>query len=259
MKKTYKILALIGSGRGPASNTLQFCMMCLNALQMHCPDISFQTEILTADQWHIASCKSCGICFQKGFCVQEQQDDIGKIKEKILTADLIIMASPVYAGTVSGDTKILIDRLSSWLHTMPLIGKNAIVLSTADSNHGDGAISYMGQILEYMGAVVLCQKNAFIHYGKLLLNEPDSMKPALDEISESVLLSMEKPAMPTAAQEDYFKMQSRRYERYRQFGKKYPAFRIAEEQIWEQQGYFETDSMAELIIKKGENHDEMLV
>lgn len=259
MKKTYKILALIGSRRGRTSNTLHFCMMSLNALQMHCPDITFQIEILTADQWHIAACKSCGICFQKGFCVQEQQDDIGRIKEKMRSAELIIMASPVYAGTVSGDTKILIDRLSGWLHTMPLIGKNAVVLSTADSNHGDGAISYMRQILEYMGAVVLCQENAFIHYGTVLLNEPDSMKPVLDEISKTVLLSMEKPAMPTEAQEDYFRMQSRRYEHYRQFGKKYPVFRIAEEQIWEQQGYFEAESMAELIKRKEKNHGKTLV
>lgn len=259
MNKTYKIFSLIGSRKGRASNTLKFCRMCLDALQQNCPDISIQTEILTADQWHIAGCRSCGICFQKGLCVQEQQDDIGKIKEKMLTADLIILASPVYAGTVSGDTKILIDRLSIWLHTMPLIGKNAVVLSTADSNHGDGAISYMRQILEYMGAVVLSQKNAFIHYGPALLGEPGSMKPVLDEITNTVLLSMEKTAMPTDAQEEYFKIQSRRYERYRQFGKKYPAYRIAEEQIWEQQGYFEVKSMAELIEREGIKHDKILV
>lgn len=259
MKKKYKILVLVGSRRGRASNTLQFCMMSLEALQSLCPDIIIQTEILTADQWCIAACKSCGMCFQRGWCIQEKQDDIGKLKEKMLCADLIIMASPVYAGTVSGDTKILIDRLSSWLHTMPLIGKNAVVLSTADSNHGEGAVSYMRQILEYMGAVVLCQKNAFIHYGEVLLGNPNSMKPTLEEIAKTVKLSMEKPVMPTAVQEDYFKMQSRRYERYRQFGKKYPAFRIAEEQIWEQQGYFEAASMAELVERKEKNHGEMLV
>lgn len=259
MKKEYKILTLVGSGKGRSSNTLKFCMMSLEAIQLQCPDIIIQTEILTADQWHIAACKSCGICFQKGQCIQEQQDDMGMIKEKMLCADLIIMASPVYAGTVSGDTKILIDRLSCWLHTMPLIGKNAIVLSTADSNHGEGAVSYMRRICEYMGAVVLCQKNAFIHYGTVLLGEPDSIKPVLEEISKTVKLNMEKPMMPTAEQEDYFRMQSRLYGRYRQFGKNYPAFRITEERIWEQQGYFEAASMAELIERKGKNHGKMLV
>lgn len=259
MKKKYKILTLVGSRKGPASNTLQFCMLSLETLQIQCPEIIIQTEILTADQWRIAACKSCGICFQSGRCIQEQQDDIGKIKEKMLCADLIIMASPVYAGTVSGDMKILIDRLSSWLHTMPLIGKNTVVLSTADSNHGEGAISYMRQILEYMGAVVLCQKNAFIHYGPIRLGDSNSMKPVLEEISKLVKYSMDKPVMPTAGQEDYFKMQSRLYERYRQFGQKYPAFRVAEEQIWEQQGYFDAASMAELVEKRRKNHGKMLV
>ena len=155
--------------------------------------------------------------------------------------------------------KILIDRLSGWLHTMPLIGKTAVVLSTADSNHGDGAVSYMRQIIETMGAVVLCQKNVFIHYGPVLLGDLNGMNPVLQEIAEKMKFGMENPVKPTAAQEDYFKMQSRLYEQFRQFGKKYPAFRIAEEQIWEQQGYFKTASMAELIERKRKNYGKVLV
>ncbi len=259
MKKEYEILVLVGSRKGETSNTLQFCMMSLEALQMQCPNTVIQTEILTADKWHIAPCKSCGTCFQKGYCAQETQDGLLQIKEKMLRADLIILASPVYAGTVSGDMKILIDRLSCWLHTMPLIGKNAVVLSTADSNHGEGAVLYLCHIMETMGAVVLCKKNAFTHYGPVLLGDLGSMKPVLEEISTMIKLGMEKPVKPTAVQENYFKMQSGIYKRFHQFGKKYPAFRIAEEQIWEQQGYFEASSMAELIERKRKNYGKMLV
>lgn len=259
MEKEYKILVLVGSRKGNTSNTLQFCRMSMEALRAQCSDTVIQTEILTANQWHVEACQSCNICFQEGRCVQEQRDGLGKIKEKLLRADCIIFASPVYAGTVSGDMKILIDRLSGWLHTMPLIGKTAVVLSTADSNHGDGAVLYMRQIIETMGAVVLCQKNVFIHYGPVRLGDLNGMKPVLQEIAEKMKFGMENPVKPTAAQEDYFKMQSRLYERFRQFGKKYPAFRIAEEQIWEQQGYFETASMAELIERKRKNYGKVLV
>lgn len=234
-------------------------MMSIAAFQEKCAARNIQAEILTAQQWNIAACKSCGICFQKGYCQQEQYDGLGKLKEKLLCADCIVLASPVYAGTVSGDMKILIDRLAAWLHTMPLIGKTAVVLSTSDSNHGQGAVSYMRQIIETMGAVLLCQKNVFIHYGDVLLGDSDGMRHVLEEIAEKMKFGMEKAVKPTAAQEDYFQMQLRQYERFRQFGKKYPAYCIAEEQIWEQQGYFEADSMMELIERKRKDNGKMLV
>lgn len=250
MKKEYKILALIGSRKGKDSNTLQFCRKSVETLKAQCPDAVIRAEFLTADLWNVHACLSCGTCFRTGYCAQEKQDGLGEIKEKLLDADCIILASPVYAGMVSGDMKILVDRLSGWLHTMPLIGKSAVLLSTADSNHGDGAVSYMRRIIETMGAVALCEKNVFIHYGPVLLGDLTAMEPVLEEIAGQMKTSLEKPVKPTAAQESYFQMQSVRYQRFHRFGKKYPAFRIAEERIWEEQGYFEVSSMEEMIERK---------
>lgn len=250
MKKEYKVLALIGSRKGKDSNTLQFCRMSVEALQEQCQNAIIRSEFMTADLWNVHACLSCGTCFQKGYCAQEQQDGLRIIKEKMQDADCVIFASPVYAGMVSGDMKILIDRLSGWLHTMPLIGKTAVLLSTADSNHGDSAVSYMRQIVETMGAVVLCQKNVFIHHGPVLLGDMTGMEIVLAEIARRLKDGLEGAVKPTDAQETYFQMQSARYQRFHQFGKKYPAFRIAEEQIWESQGYFEVSSMAEMIERK---------
>lgn len=248
-KENFKILALVGSRKGKLSNTARFCMMAVETFKAKYINHKIELELLTADLWNVGPCLSCNHCFQEGFCPQEQTDGAGRIKEKILHADCLILASPVYAGTVSGDMKILIDRLSCWLHTMPLIGKSAVLLSTADSNHGSGAITYMKEIVEKMGAVVLCGENVFVHFGPVLLGNEKDMASVLQKIADALKQGLDGKLIPTAGQEQYFKMQSHIYEKYRAFGKAYPCLRIAEESIWEQQGYFEVNSIKEMIEK----------
>lgn len=252
--KKYRILMLVGSRRGQKSNTFQLCRIISGFLKENLEERTWngklEVEIITADLWNLGACLSCSRCFREGRCPQDSLDRGKQLKEKILLADCIAFASPVYAGTVSGDMKILIDRLSYWLHTMPLIGKSALVLSTADSNHGDGAISYMGEIIQKMGAIIICSRNVYMHTGEMHLENPQSMKPLLTEITEQVERDIKGEFLPTREQEQYFQMQLLRYKKYREFGKKYPELRIAEEKTWDGQGYFKAASMAEIVKEK---------
>lgn len=57
----------------------------------------------------IAFCTGCGACVEKqGFCTQK--DDMRSVQEKMLKADVLVLASPIYFYAVSGQLKTLIDR-----------------------------------------------------------------------------------------------------------------------------------------------------
>lgn len=53
-------------------------------------------------------CLGCGVCNSTHKCVQN--DDMVSILEKMVNADVIVMATPVYFYTMDGQMKTLIDR-----------------------------------------------------------------------------------------------------------------------------------------------------
>ena len=65
-------------------------------------------KILVRDK-KINYCTACGACQGNGgTCVQK--DDMAEILDKIISADIIVMATPVYFFTMNGQMKTLIDR-----------------------------------------------------------------------------------------------------------------------------------------------------
>jgi multimeric flavodoxin WrbA len=67
-----------------------------------------KVELLRICEMKIAPCDGCETCHQSGEC--KIKDDMQKVYKKMLTADGIIIGSPVYFWTVSGQTKIFMDR-----------------------------------------------------------------------------------------------------------------------------------------------------
>ncbi len=57
---------------------------------------------------NINYCTGCGTCFNTNKCVQK--DDMAEVLEKMVDADVIVMATPVYFYTMNGQMKTLIDR-----------------------------------------------------------------------------------------------------------------------------------------------------
>ena len=54
-------------------------------------------------------CTGCSVCSMYGKPCP-QKDDTAEIVEKMIAADVIVMATPVYFYTMSGQMKIMIDR-----------------------------------------------------------------------------------------------------------------------------------------------------
>ena len=60
-------------------------------------------------------CTGCSVCSMYGKPCP-QKDDAAEIVEKMIAADVIVMATPVYFYTMSGQMKIMIDyRRLPWL------------------------------------------------------------------------------------------------------------------------------------------------
>ncbi len=57
----------------------------------------------------IGYCTGCGTCFE-GRRPCPQHDDAAEVLDKMVAADVIVMATPVYFYTLSAQMKTLIDR-----------------------------------------------------------------------------------------------------------------------------------------------------
>jgi multimeric flavodoxin WrbA len=68
-----------------------------------------QVEKIFLKDRNINYCTGCGTCFN-GNKPCPQKDDMKEILEKIVEADVIAMATPVYFYTMCGQMKTLIDR-----------------------------------------------------------------------------------------------------------------------------------------------------
>ena len=67
-----------------------------------------QVEKFQVQEKKIAPCLACYGCRGTGACVQK--DDMAAILDKMVEADVLVLATPVYFYSMDGQLKTLIDR-----------------------------------------------------------------------------------------------------------------------------------------------------
>lgn len=72
-------------------------------------EAGYDVEKIFLSDKNINYCTGCGVCNTTHECVQK--DDMKAILVKLLKADVIVMASPVYFYTINAQMKTLIDRI----------------------------------------------------------------------------------------------------------------------------------------------------
>lgn len=98
-----------------------------------------QTERILLNQHKIGFCQAHDDCRSNTECLQK--DDVGWILEKYCQADGIILASPVYFGTVSGQMKTFLDRSNFlFLHNIMLKARCAGLIAVAGQRGTDETI-----------------------------------------------------------------------------------------------------------------------
>lgn len=88
-------------------------------------------------------------------CVQGPWDGFGKVAERILNADAVVFATPVYWFSVSARMKALLERMTSMENQGLLnLGKPMALLAVAEEEGASQALSQMLLPLAYMGFVL---------------------------------------------------------------------------------------------------------
>ena len=92
-----------------------------------------ETELIILSELKISPCTSCGSCQKSGKCVIN--DDMQLMYKKLLEADCIVFASPIYFCGVSAQLKSFIDRCQA-LWSRKYILKEALVRPDREKRSG---------------------------------------------------------------------------------------------------------------------------
>ena len=75
-----------------------------------CEEAGASVEWLHVVDWHVEYCQGCFTCLRTGTC--PIADDVPAIRERLLSADGIVVGSPTYEGETTAQLKALMDRLT---------------------------------------------------------------------------------------------------------------------------------------------------
>lgn len=133
-----KVLVLSGSPRRKG-NSDYLCDEFIRGAK----EAGHETEKIFFHDKKINYCLGCGACYSTHKCVQK--DDMAEVLDKMVNADVLVLATPVYFYTMNAQLKTLIDR------TVPryteLKGKAYLIATLADK----GEESMAGTIAAFRG------------------------------------------------------------------------------------------------------------
>lgn len=100
-----KVLIISTSLRG-GSNSDILAKECVKGAK----EAGHDVEYISLKGKDIRFCIGCLACQEKGSCVLK--DDVADIMEKVMEAEIIVYATPIYYYEMSGQMKTLLDRLN---------------------------------------------------------------------------------------------------------------------------------------------------
>jgi multimeric flavodoxin WrbA len=157
-----KVVAIGGSPR-LNGNTNYLIDEVLNELAKK----GIETEKIVLNQYRVNPCQAHSNCRQSPKCLQE--DDAPWILEKFSQADGVIIASPVYFGSISAQTKTFLDRtFFLYTHNIPKQAKCFGLIAIAGRAGFDQAIQ---ELRKFVGLRDASQAKVFT--SKAAVGGPD--------------------------------------------------------------------------------------
>ena len=144
-----KIIGINASPKGEKSQTRRLVVTALEGARQTGADITFM-DICGLE---IKYCTACGSCYAKGECIHD--DDFPVLLEKMLDADGIVLGSPNYINSVTGQLKTMFDRMADSIHCQSFAGKYGCSVSTAGGSMADEVAEYMNTTLLNLGATTV--------------------------------------------------------------------------------------------------------
>jgi multimeric flavodoxin WrbA len=142
-----KVLIVAGSPR-KAGNSRMLC----DEFMKGAVEAQHNVELVSLAEKEVRPCTGCYACRSKGKCAQ--QDDMKPILASMISADVIVMATPVYFYTMCAQMKALIDRCVA--RYTEISGKEFYFIVTA----ADGSRSNMTRTLEGFRGFTSCLRGA---------------------------------------------------------------------------------------------------
>ena len=116
------VLILEGSPRANGNSAILSEAFAKGAEEAGC-----SVETIRVARKKVAGCLGCNACYRNGgACVQK--DDMAEIRDKMLAADVIVLASPIYFYSMTAQMKAVIDR--TYAFYQDLAGKTFFFLIT---------------------------------------------------------------------------------------------------------------------------------
>jgi multimeric flavodoxin WrbA len=148
------ILILKGSPRVRGNSTLL-----ADRLAEGAREAGAEVESFYLNGMNIHPCDGCDSCVETGVCVQK--DDMQQLSPKLLSADAIVLASPIYWFTYSAQLKTCIDRWYALWHGRREVFKGrpfGIILTYGDddlySSGGINAIHTFETMMRFLKAEI---------------------------------------------------------------------------------------------------------
>lgn len=141
-----KILVLNGSPHpnGPTSDMVK-------AFTSGATEAGHEVVCVSAAHMNIKGCMACEYCHNKGNGLCAQKDDMQEIYPEILSADMIVFASPIYYFTLSAQLQAVIHRTYA-IDIPKNVKKVALIMSSGSQFvYGPAIAQYYQSIVEYWG------------------------------------------------------------------------------------------------------------
>jgi multimeric flavodoxin WrbA len=164
-----KVIGINGSPRGSESRTARLVRAVLKGAEENGAEIEF----IDLCNFTIEYCTGCGVCYAEGECIHD--DDFPYIYEKMMSADGIVLGSPVYLFFITAQLKTIIDRLADAIHCQVFTGKYGCAVATSGSTDEDTVVMYLNNVLFALGATTLGG------VGRALGENPDALRAAEED------------------------------------------------------------------------------
>lgn len=140
-----KIVCLLASPHGKKGNTARLMEEVLKGARQKGASV----EIRVLEGGTVLPCRACDRCHVKGRCVQK--DDFQQLRDDILAADGLILASPNYINSVSAQLKAFMDRCCGVIHCMSFEGRYGASVVTSGGGPEKPIADYMNRFLIWTG------------------------------------------------------------------------------------------------------------
>lgn len=147
-----KIVSIISSGR-QNGNTERVVRLLENQITETAErrNIPVNIEHVPLCRRNIQFCRGCRICFDRGEKDCPLNDDVLPLRDAIMSADGVLLASPVYVEDVNGIMKNWIDRMAFNCHRPAFFHKYAVLITTSGSGSSGRSLGTMRNALTAWG------------------------------------------------------------------------------------------------------------